>query len=90
MYGNNIVVNLVNQRGHEKPLKAAFGELMGRLGMDRVKYVYFDFNHECNNIRWDRLSLLTDMLKDDIAKQQYPLCNLQVTVDIPLSRETDF
>ena len=90
MYGDTIVVNLVNQKGHEKPLKIAFGELMGRLGMDKVNYVYFDFNHECSNMRWDRLSLLTDRLKDDIAKQQYPFCHLHVTLDIPLSRERDF
>ena len=64
------MVNLVNQRGHEKPLKIAFGELIEKMGMERVKYVYFDFNHECGNMRWDRISVLTDMLKDDIAKQQ--------------------
>ena len=71
VYGDNILVNLVNQTGHEKPIKVAFEELIRRMGLDRVKYVYFDFHHECSKMRWDRISLLVDLLKDDLAKQQY-------------------
>lgn len=71
LYGDNILVNLVNQTGHEKPIKLAFEELIRRMGLDRVKYVYFDFHHECSKMRWDRISLLIDLLKADFAKQQY-------------------
>ena len=71
MYGGNILVNLVNQKGHEKPIKVAFEELIRRLEMESVKYVYFDFHHECSKMRWDRISLLVDLLKDDLVKQQY-------------------
>ena len=71
VYGGNILVNLVNQTGHEKPVKLAFEELVSKLGMDKVKYVYFDFHSECKKMRWDRISLLLDYLKDDLIKQQY-------------------
>ena len=71
LYGDNILVNLVNQTGHEKPIKLAFEDLIRRMGLDRVKYVYFDFHHECSKMRWDRISLLIDLLKADFAKQQY-------------------
>jgi len=76
VYGDNILVNLVNQTGHEKPIKVAFEDLIRRMGLDRVKYVYFDFHHECSKMRWDRISLLVDLLKADLAKQQYnhPKC----------------
>jgi phosphatidylinositol 4-phosphatase len=64
-------VNLVNQSGHEKPIKLAFEEVVKRLSNPRVKYVYFDFHAECSKMRWGRISLLLDRLKDEMMKQQY-------------------
>lgn len=66
-------MNLVNQTGHEKPIKVAFEELVPKLRMDKIKYIYFDFHAECSKMRWDRISLLLDRLKDDLIKQQYHL-----------------
>ena len=78
-----ILVNLVNQSGHEKPIKLAFEEVIKKLGMNRLKYVYFDFHAECSKMRWDRISLLIDRLKGDLAKQQYMLLGIpQLTLDI--------
>ena len=71
IYGDNVIVNLLNQTGHEKPVKLGFEDLVKKLGMDKVKYVYFDFHHECRKMRWDRISLLVDHLKGDLAKEQY-------------------
>jgi len=71
LYGVNILVNLVNQTGHEKPIKVAYEELVPKLGMDKIKYIYFDFHAECSKMRWDRISLLIDRLKGDLVKQQY-------------------
>lgn len=36
-----------------------------------VRYEYFDFHHECRKMRWDRLSLLTDRLGEDIKRFGY-------------------
>ena len=73
MYGDVILVNLVNHSGHEKPVKLAFEEVVSKLGMSRIKYVYFDFHAECSKMRWDRISVLIDRLKGDLANQQYVL-----------------
>jgi hypothetical protein len=35
----------------------------------QVRYEYFDFHHECKNMRWDRLSLLIDILEKDLVRQ---------------------
>ena len=35
------------------------------------RYEYFDFHHECRKMRWDRLSVLTDRLAEDINKFGY-------------------
>ena len=74
IYGRNILVNLVNQKGHEKPIKVAFEELIRKLSMDEMQYIYFDFHAECSKMRWDRISLLLEYLKDELIKQQYVRC----------------
>jgi hypothetical protein len=54
-------------------VKLAFEEVVSKLGMSRIKYVYFDFHAECSKMRWDRISVLIDQLKGDLANQQYVL-----------------
>ena len=70
IYGDTIVINLVNQIGHEKPIKLAFEDLIKKLKMDQIKYIYFDFHAECRKMRFDRISLLLDRLGDELTKQQ--------------------
>jgi phosphatidylinositol 4-phosphatase len=66
-------VNLVNQTGHEKPVKVLYEDLIRKMKLDKVKYIYFDFHHECRKMRWDRISVLLDRMKEDMAKQQYTI-----------------
>lgn len=64
-YGENYLVNLVNQSGYEKPVKDAYEEAVRLLPeplAEHVKYIYFDFHHECRKMRWDRVKLLLDHL----------------------------
>lgn len=58
LYGTNYLVNLVNQKGYEQPVKEAYEKLVDELDDDKIKYTYFDFHHECRKMRWDRVSLL--------------------------------
>ena len=39
--------------------------------INKIRYVPFDFHHECKNMRWDRLSRLIDQISDDLDKQGY-------------------
>ena len=36
--------------------------------MSDVDYQYFDFHAECKHMRWERISLLVDRLKEDLEK----------------------
>ena len=36
--------------------------------LPNVRYEYFDFHNECKNMRWDRISVLIDRIKDDIER----------------------
>lgn len=61
LYGDNYCVNLVNQSGYEKPVKDSYEAAVENLPPHlkaHVKYIYFDFHHECRKMRWDRVKLL--------------------------------
>ncbi|AMD21559.1 HFL297Wp [Eremothecium sinecaudum] len=62
-YGVNYLVNLVNQKGHELPVKESYETVVNATNDPQLKYIYFDFHHECSNMRWHRINLLVEQLK---------------------------
>lgn len=62
LYGFNYLVNLVNQKGYELPVKRGYENLVKELGNQDLNYIYFDFHHECSKMRWHRVQLLIDQL----------------------------
>ncbi|TFY69019.1 hypothetical protein EVG20_g3317 [Dentipellis fragilis] len=71
LYGEQSLVNLVDHKGHEKPVKEAYERYVAKANVPKVKYQYFDFHNECKHMRWDRISLLLDELKDELARDGY-------------------
>ncbi|RMC05337.1 hypothetical protein DUI87_18526 [Hirundo rustica rustica] len=63
-YGKQVIVNLVNQKGSEKPLEQTFSKMVNSMANGMVRYVAFDFHKECSRMRWDRLQILMDQLAD--------------------------
>lgn len=39
--------------------------------VDRIHYIYFDFHHECRNMKWHRTQLLLDQLGEALYNQRY-------------------
>ncbi|CAR29174.1 ZYRO0G02398p [Zygosaccharomyces rouxii] len=64
LYGENYLVNLVNQSGHELPVKDAYESTVNALDDPKIHYVYFDFHHECSGMKWHRVKLLIDHLSN--------------------------
>uniref|UniRef100_A0A8D1NE17 Phosphatidylinositol-3-phosphatase SAC1 n=1 Tax=Sus scrofa TaxID=9823 RepID=A0A8D1NE17_PIG len=64
IYGRQIIINLVNQKGSEKPLEQAFATMVSSLASGMIRYIAFDFHKECKNMRWDRLSILVDQVAE--------------------------
>lgn len=64
LYGRQVILNLINQKGSEKPLELAFDKMVTSLGNGMIKYVAFDFHKECSRMRWHRLQLLMDLVND--------------------------
>lgn len=70
IYGKAYLVNLVNQKGYELPVKSAYEKVVEDLGDPNLKYVYFDFHHECSKMRWHRVQILIDNLASMGMDQQ--------------------
>lgn len=62
-----ILLDLVDHRGSEGQLQAAYEEAVQRLppSAAQVRYEPFDFHAECRKMRWDRLSILMDRVAID-------------------------
>ncbi|CAH1957103.1 unnamed protein product [Acanthoscelides obtectus] len=58
LYGKQVLVNLVDQKGAEGRLEQAFRDAVTSISYPGVKYEPFDFHAECRKMRWDRLSIL--------------------------------
>ncbi|XP_037310096.1 phosphatidylinositol-3-phosphatase SAC1-B [Pungitius pungitius] len=64
LYGRQVILNLINQKGSEQPLELAFDKLVTNLGNGMIKYIAFDFHKECSRMRWHRLQILVDMVAE--------------------------
>ncbi|KAA8591978.1 hypothetical protein FQN60_017352 [Etheostoma spectabile] len=53
LYGRQVILNLINQKGSEKPLELAFDKMVTNLG-----------NGMINRMRWHRLQILLDMVAE--------------------------
>jgi hypothetical protein len=62
LYGENFLVNLVNSKGYESPVKSAYENIVEALNDPNLHYVYFDYHHECKNLKWERVKILIEHL----------------------------
>lgn len=71
IYGRQVLLNLVDQRGAEGRLEKAFAETVNQVAFPSVRYEAFDFHAECRKMRWDRLSILIDRISIDQDEMGY-------------------
>ncbi|XP_051948796.1 phosphatidylinositol-3-phosphatase SAC1-A-like [Xyrauchen texanus] len=64
IYGKQVILNLVNQKGSELPLEQAFSKMVNGMENRPIKYVAFDFHKECSKMRWHRLQILVDAVSE--------------------------
>lgn len=62
-YGPQTLVNLVKQKGHEKPVKEAYERRIAEAKMADVNYEYFDFATECKGMQFDKVKVLLDRME---------------------------
>ncbi|MCI4395385.1 hypothetical protein PGIGA_G00179660 [Pangasianodon gigas] len=64
IYGKQVILNLVNQKGSELPLEQAFAKLASNMDNGIIRYIAFDFHKECSKMRWHRLQILVDAVAE--------------------------
>jgi len=80
LYGQQVVVNLVDQKGAEGRLEARLRAEIAQAKEPNVFYEPFDFHAECSKMRWDRLSILMDRLSQYQEQFSYFLQSREGTV----------
>lgn len=70
-YGDQVVLNLLNGKGYEKPLVDEFGRLIEELQDPHVHYYHFDFHHECKGMHFENVSRLLDQIFPRLSQQGY-------------------
>ncbi|XP_061571182.1 phosphatidylinositol-3-phosphatase SAC1-B isoform X1 [Cololabis saira] len=88
LYGRQVVLNLINQKGSEKPLELAFDNMVTCSANGLIRYIAFDFHKECSRMRWHRLQILLDMVADVQEELGYFL--VDVDGKVLLSQEGTF
>jgi len=65
VYGSQMMINLINHSKDEGRLQRALLNLHKESGMSQyVGYEAFDFHKECAKMRWDRLSILVERMRN--------------------------
>uniref|UniRef100_A0A4W5RED6 SAC1 like phosphatidylinositide phosphatase b n=1 Tax=Hucho hucho TaxID=62062 RepID=A0A4W5RED6_9TELE len=63
IYGKQVILNLIDQKGSEKQLEQAFDKMVSSLENDLIGF-YITFLPECSRMRWHRLQILVDMVTE--------------------------
>ncbi|KAF9113818.1 hypothetical protein BGX27_000722 [Mortierella sp. AM989] len=70
-YGPQLVISLINKGGYEGPMGLAFDKQIASLNDPQIKYLHFDFHHECSKMRWHRVELLLEHFREELLTQGY-------------------
>lgn len=71
LYGRQVLLDLVDQKGAEGRLEQAFSDVIASIGYTSVRYEPFDFHAECRHMKWERLSILIDRVAHDQDEMGY-------------------
>ncbi|KAF2072284.1 hypothetical protein CYY_006391 [Polysphondylium violaceum] len=63
-YGKVTIINLIDRKGSELKLGEAYENIVKNI--KDTRYIWFDFHSICKGMRYDKLSLLMDQLKQDL------------------------
>lgn len=91
-YGPQTVINLIDQKGSEKLLEEEYGRTVARvssssnkLSQNAIKYIAFDFHHECRKMKYENLSKLVKQVEADF--EAFGFTRMQNNSAVPASAQ---
>lgn len=60
------MVNLIDKKGSQKKIGDQFTNLYKQLKDEELSYTWFDFHGECKKMKWENLSKLIDIVKEEL------------------------
>jgi hypothetical protein len=70
-YGPQYLVNLIDKKRTQKRIGDAFTKLHTALKNKLLSYTWFDFHGECKKMKWENLSKLVDICKEELNNYGY-------------------
>lgn len=65
-YGKEVLINLIDKKGTQKKLGDEFEKVINQLNNPLIRFIWFDFHHECRKMKWENLSKLLDKIDQEI------------------------
>ncbi|KAF8324844.1 inositol/phosphatidylinositol phosphatase [Cantharellus anzutake] len=85
VYGKQLLLNLVKQKGHEKPVKEAYERVVSDSKLPDVRYEYYDFATETKGMKFEKIKSLIDRLRDQLEEIGY--CRVSDTSSAPVRQQ---
>ncbi|CDW87718.1 phosphatidylinositide phosphatase sac1-like [Stylonychia lemnae] len=70
-FGDQVFVNLIDKKGTQLRIGQQFTRLIDNLGDQQVDYTWFDFHHECRNMKYENLAKLLNIIQDKVDNFGY-------------------
>lgn len=81
VYGEQVFINLIDKKGSQLRIGTNFTNIVNQMKDQFIKYVWFDFHHECRKMKWENLSKLVNIVQEKLDGFDYFLCNLSQGFD---------
>lgn len=71
LYGKQVCLNLVNQKGAELALVKAFKHSVDTMARSDVRLINWDFHQETKGMKYENIGRLVDLIREDVDQMGY-------------------
>jgi phosphatidylinositol 4-phosphatase len=75
------MINLIDKKGSQKKIGDQFTRLYQELKDSDLNYTWFDFHGECKKMKWENLSKLVNIVKEELNKYGHFMAEVKYGYD---------
>lgn len=80
-YNKQYFVNLIDKKGSQLRIGTKMTELVKQMNDPNIYYTWFDFHGECKKMKWENLSKLIAIVKQEFLEFGHTMVQLNVLLD---------